>query len=947
MKKLILLIFLVFSATACIHAGSIVKDRFVYTEKGKDYFPMVTGGRAVSLLFDSRDHKGVLLAINSLRDDFKKVTGNEPAEAAGRYRIIIGTAGKSLIIDDLIRTGKLPQNGLSGKNEKFIIQVVKSPLKGVESALVIAGSDKRGTIYGIYELSAQMGVSPWYYWADVPVTRRNQLYVKPGVYTLGEPAVKYRGIFLNDEAPALSGWAHEKFGGFNHRFYEKVFELILRLKGNYLWPAMWGNSFNSDDPENPRLANDMGVIMGTSHHEPMMRAHAEWKEFAGGGQWNYATNASGLDEFWRLGIRRMGNNESVVTIGMRGDGDEPMSEESNISLLEKIVSAQRRILEEETGKPAEKVPQLWALYKEVQEYYDKGMRVPDDVTLLLCDDNWGNIRKLPELKDKPRAGGYGIYYHFDYVGGPRNYKWLNTNPITKVWEQMHLAREYGADRLWLVNVGDLKPMEFPIEFFLDYAWNPEQWTSDKLQDYTRLWAEAQFGAAHAGEIADIVSSYTRFNGRVKPELLSEKTYSLHHYREFERVTSDYRELLRRAEKTGKLLPAQYRDSYFQLVLHPVMACSNLYELYYAVALNRLYAGQRRASANELASKVRDLFARDAEISRIYNQDIAGGKWNHMMDQTHIGYTGWQQPETNIMPRVDEIEVPEKGYAGLALENTAKWWPESDTVAVLPAFSPWSQQSYFMELFNTGKTPLQYAISSGSSFVTVSSPDGLLEKDKRIEVSIDWKKAPRGEHQVPLAVKCGDRTYSVLVKVFNPAESEKIKGYVESNGVIAMEAAGYSRLRKHGNASWAVIPGYGKTSSAISIFPVTSATFSAGPQAPCAEYDFHSFSKGEVSVNVLVAPTIDFHNTGGMRYAVSIDDGEPQVVKINGASPDWGWERSVARNIRILTSKHQLKSEGAHTLKLWAIDPAVVVERIIIDAGGVKNSYLGPPESAKK
>jgi hypothetical protein len=440
--------------------------------------------------------------------------------------------------------------------------------------------------------------------------------------------------------------------------YAHMFELILRLKGNYLWPAMWGKSIYDDDPKAPKLADEYGVVIGTSHHEPMMRAHVEWERYGEGGAWNYTTNAEKLREFWRTGIRRMGDNESVVTLAMRGDGDEPMSAEADIALLETIVADQRKILAEEIDRPLESQPQVWALYKEVQEYYDKGMRVPDDVTLLLCDDNWGNLRKLPNLKDKPRAGGYGIYYHFDYVGGPRNYKWLNTTQISRVWEQMHLAYRYGVDRLWVVNVGDLKPMEYPIEFFLDYAWDPEVWPAERLPEYARSWAAEQFGEEHAATIARLITRYTTINSRRKPELLDANTYSLVNYNEWERVSAEYNALAAEAELLAKQIPAEQQDAFFQLVLFPIQASANLNELYYTVARNRLHADEgRRADTNELAQRARELYARDAELCRQYNEDLADGKWKHMMDQTHIGYTYWQQPEEQVMPEVREIELP--------------------------------------------------------------------------------------------------------------------------------------------------------------------------------------------------------------------------------------------------------------------------------------------------
>src|SRR5690606_184070 len=432
-----------------------------------------------------------------------------------------------------------------------------------------------------------------------------------------------------------------------------VFELMLRLKSNYIWPAMWGNAFYDDDSLNIKMADDYGIVIGTSHHEPLMRAHDEWRRY-GKGQWNYDSNAVNLRNFWKGGMQRA-TNEKIVSVGMRGDGDEPMTRETATALLEKIVKDQRNIIEEVTGKPADQTPQLWALYKEVQDYYDKGMRVPDDVTLLLCDDNWGNIRRLPKPGDPLRKGGYGIYYHFDYVGGPRNYKWINTNAIERVWEQMHLAWQHDVTEIWIVNVGDIKPIEFPISFFLDYAWNPEKISADDLGRYTIKWTASQFGEEHANEIAEIISHYTKCNARRKPELLDEKTYSIHHYDEAENVVSDYNSLLKKAESINQQLPAAYRDAFFQLVLHPVKASTNLHEMYLAVAKNHWLASKNNPYANRFADKVKELYERDSLITVQYHQ-MNNGKWNHMMSQTHIGYSYWQQPPHNSMPAVTYVSA---------------------------------------------------------------------------------------------------------------------------------------------------------------------------------------------------------------------------------------------------------------------------------------------------
>ena len=419
-------------------------DKYITIEKKKSKFTISENGKSSPLLISNNDFPGVHRVAKHLQFDIVSVTNAKPEIltdnlSGNKEVIIIGTIGKNPFIDQLIQEKKLNVNEISGKWETYLITTIEKPLPNVDRALIIAGSDKRGTIFGMYDLSNQIGVSPWYWWADVPVKKQNSLYVLPGNFSIGEPKVKYRGIFINDEAPALTGWVFKRYGGFNAKFYEHVFELILRMKGNFLWPAMWGRAFYDDDPENPRLADEYGVVIGTSHHEPMMRAHDEWRRYGKGGKWNYEKNKEGLQEFWRDGIKSMGDYESIVTLAMRGDGDEAMSPDANLSLLENIVNDQREILTEVTGKEITEIPQVWALYKEVQEYYDKGMRVPDDVTLLLCDDNWGNVRILPDINAKPRKGGYGMYYHYDFVGGPRNYKWLNTNPLARIWEQMHLT----------------------------------------------------------------------------------------------------------------------------------------------------------------------------------------------------------------------------------------------------------------------------------------------------------------------------------------------------------------------------------------------------------------------------------------------------------------------------------------------------------------------------
>ena len=526
-------------------------------------------------------------------------------------------------------------NLLKGKREKFIITLI-------DGQLVIAGSDRRGTIYGIYELSQQMGVSPWYDWADVPVEHHDSIFVNKGIYTDGEPAVRYRGIFLNDEAPCLTSWVKNTYGtGYgDHRFYQRVFELVLRLRGNMMWPAMWGWAFYADDPENEKTADEMGVVMSTSHHEPMARNHQEYaRNRKGWGPWNYQKNKANLQKFFREGIERMKGTEQIVTIGMRGDGDEAMSEEADTKLMTNIINDQRKIIADVTGKKVSETPQVWALYKEVLDYYDKGMKVPDDVTLLLCDDNWGNVRRVPNAKERKHKGGWGLYYHVDYVGAPRNSKMLNVTPVQNPWEQLTLAYENGIDRLWILNVGDLKPMEYPISQFMDMAWNPRKYDVNSITRHTRDWCAQQFGESQADEAARILNLICKYNGRCTPEMLDKSTYSLENG-EWQEVVNQYLQLEADALRQYNSLPASYHDAYRQIILFPIELMSNLHQMYFAQAQNHALYKQNNPKANIWADECERLFKRDSLICDEYNHKMSGGKWNGMMTQKHIGYKSW-------------------------------------------------------------------------------------------------------------------------------------------------------------------------------------------------------------------------------------------------------------------------------------------------------------------
>jgi hypothetical protein len=925
---------------------AIGQPRYVESTRSAGAFPLAQGKTAASVYVDSSDWPGVVRAAGDLRADVTRVTGLTPGAALTADTVIVGTLGKSAVIDRLVREHKIDVSTISGKWESFLIQVVARPAPGVASALVIAGSDKRGAIFGIYDVSEQIGVSPWYFWADVPVRHRDALFVKAGTYLQGPPAVKYRGIFLNDEAPALSGWVKEKFGTYNHDFYVKVFELVLRMKGNFMWPAMWGSAFNDDDPLNPKLADEYGIVMSTSHHEPMMRAQQEWKRY-GKGAWDYTKNGEFLRQFWADGVERNKNYESITTLAMRGDGDMAMAGnlEDNVALLEKIVADQRKIIAEKVNANVAAVPQVWALYKEVQGYYERGMRVPDDVTLLWSDDNWGNVRRLPTPDERKRSGGAGIYYHFDYVGGPRNYKWLNTVPITKVWEQMSMAYQYGADRIWVVNVGDLKPMEFPIEFFLHLAWNPPAWTQDKIETYSKAWGEREFGAQYGAQVADIIARYTKFNGRRKPELLEPATFSLTDYQEADRVVAEWKALTADAERISKALPENARDAFFQLALYPAKASAQVTELYVAAAKNRLYAAQGRASANDFAAQTKALFQADADLSAYYNHAMAGGKWNHMMDQTHIGYTYWQEPPVNSMPAVKEIQVAAAASLGVAVEGSAAAWP-GDGDPALPVMDSYSRPKRYIDVFNRGRDSFTFTATPGAPWISVSAAKGTVEKEQRIWVAVDWNKAPAGTSNGAVRIDGAGGSVTVKVAAFRPAEPsrESLKGFVETEGVVSMEAVHYTGRTAAAGARWDKIEDYGRTLSSMAVFPATAPSILPPAEAPCLEYRMYLFHSGKVTVDAIIAPTLNFVPGRGLRFAIGFDDQAPQVVDALAQNTQRDWEASVKDSVRHILSTHSISQAGYHTLKIRMVDPGLVLQKIVVDLGGLKPSYLGPPES---
>ncbi|MEV0558417.1 glycosyl hydrolase 115 family protein [Streptomyces sp. NPDC050597] len=968
------------------------------------------------VVVSSEDHPGVVRVAGDLRDDIERVTGVRPGSAVAREVVLVGTIGRSPLIDGLIAAGKLDVGGIRGKWETSLQTVVERPMPGVERAFVVAGSDPRGTIFGAYDVSYGIGVSPWYWWDDVRPVRRSEVYVLPGRYSQGTPVVKYRGVFINDENPALGTWAPAFFGpgkapghpgGFNADFFARVFEVLLRLKANYLWPAVWGRAFAEDDPENHARAKTYGIVMGTSHEAPMMRGIEEWNRHAvpavrdsagnvvtpgrdpygGTGEWSYRRNSEAIRAYWREGVRRMVDQdfEGVVTLGMRGNGDTSLPDGDGIELMQEIIATQRSIIEDVTGRPAAETPQVWTLYKEVQRYWDRGLRAPDDVTVVLTDDNWGNIRKHPDPAEAVRGGGYGLYYHFDYVGVGRNYKWVDTTSLPNMWDQLHQAVEYGNRELWVTNVGDLKGNELPTEFFINYAWDPERWPLERLGEWERRYARQNFGERSASEIASVLARYAQLQSRRKPELLNrritlvegkvvyddQETPFHFGHRELERVTEEWRRLGKDAARIGRRLPAADQDAWFELVGYEVEATANLYGLREAEFTNLLYARQGRAATNDLAAEAEAGLARDLALAERFNSRVAGGKWRGFQTQPHIGYgdverygpnAPWQQPERDnvalpdeIFPAVKRIEVPAAAEMGVAVDGaeSGEWWPgeagESPGAAVLPVFSPHqTRPDQYIEVFNRGRTAFDCRITPSVPWIRVDRPRGRVEKQVRAVLTVDWARAPRGRTEASVTVEGAGAVVTVGVVAEQPSARgvRGLRGFVEAGGYVAVDAEHFERSV----GTWRRIDGIGRTGAGVTPWPVTAPRRTPGGSSPRLEYEVSLLSAGEVTVWAYLSPRNPTLPTGGLKYGISFDGDAPQTVDIHAATGaddglmDIEWARNTSDNVNRTSTRHTIGAAGVHRLKFWMVDPTVVVQRLVIDTGGLTPTYLGPPES---
>ncbi|MDS0300649.1 glycosyl hydrolase 115 family protein [Halogeometricum sp. S1BR25-6] len=939
--------------------------------------PLVRDGSAADVYVDEDDADVVRIAAEDFAEDVARVTDERPALAGSLGEltgtaVVAGTLGSSEGVDVCVERCGLDGDAerLSGGRESFLVRTVADPLSGVDSAVLVVGSDRRGTAFGIYELSKRIGVSPWYWWADVPPDRRETLVVEPGAYRYGPPSVAYRGVFLNDEDFGLRPWASETFApedaadrpGVGPRTYEKLFELLLRLKANTVWPAMHpGTKAFYRYPEHAELADRYAVIVGTSHCEPMHRNNVdEWEDAVG--EWNYATNRDRVLAYWRERVESVAGFENVFTLGMRGIHDSGMpggeTRAETRTLLQGVLDDQRRLLDAAHERPVEEVPQVFCPYKEVLDLYREGLDVPEDVCLLWPDDSHGYLRGLPTEADRERSGGSGIYYHLSYWGRPHDYLWLSSVPLGVVSTEMRRAYEAGARECWVVNVGDLKPTEKETEFFLDLAWDVDLGGRRSPSEWLVDWATREFGEVHADEIADLLSEYYRLCLARKPEHMGWSTVYpdtptgdpafsfVHGGDEARRRLDAFVGLVDRAETAFESLPRGRRPAFYQLVLYPLRCAAAMSEKFLHAARSRRYAEQGRASANRYADAALDAHDRIRVETTRYNETLLGGKWDRMQSASPRDLRVFDPPD------VARLNPAGPGELGVAVEGRREPLEPDGEVPSLPAFRAGVGRRRFVDVFNYGAAPFEWTATADAEWVEVSERSGTVEDERRLWVGVDWDELAEARASSTVTVAGAGAEYAVRVEAVASAdETSRAEGadFLEVDGSVGIEAERYSRKVDGAPERW--VPGDVPGRLAGGTMRVAPARFEShdpdADDAPRLEYDVELTTAGAATVKVQCLPAQAAGDGRNLRYAVALGDGPRRAVSVDpdGDEHDPEWQKNVLRGAAVTTTTHDVESAGVRTLRLWALDPGLVVDRIAVYADGERETYLGPQGTA--
>lgn len=921
--------------------------------------PLVTGGVSAPIYYSANDATVVGIAASALRDDVQRVTGVMPllatnAPAASSTAVFIGTVGNSALIDGLIAAGKINVSSIQGQWESYLVTVVTNPVAGVSRALVIAGNDRRGTAFGVFGLSEAIGVSPWYWFGDVPVLQRAALYVGSGTYTEPSPGVKYRGIFLNDEDWGLNPWAEQGFdpsGQVGPTTYARIFELLLRLHANYIWPAMHNvTKAYYTVPGNREIAENYAIVVGTSHHEPMLRNTSEYNATTLGA-YNYWTNRQNIYNFWEQRVIETATNESIYTVGMRGLGDDAMITPAGLTTQQKadelenfIIPDQRQMISDHVNANPALIPQVFVPYKEALVLYQTGMQVPDDITLCWPDDNHGYIRQLSSAAERARGGGSGVYYHLSYWGPPTSYLWLLTTPPAMTCAEMMKAWDYQARRIWIANVGDLKPGEIGMEFFLRLARNPEAYRNFDQHAYLAQWAAQNFGVANAEAIAALLDEYYRLNIILRPEQLNFTTsgFSLvSNGDEAQQRLDQFAALTASANTLYAQLPANQKAAFYEMILYPIRGANLQNQKVILAERSRLWATQGRAATTNLALAAQAAQNAILTETTFYNQNNAGGKWNRTMTVTTTG----EAKMPYIMPTLGGYVAPSAAGLGVVVEGSATVL--GTNIGALPTFNAAANKSYFIDVFNTGTSALSWTAQSSVPWIMLTQTNG--NADARIWVGIDWANAPRG-YAVPgaITIQGAGVTNTLNVKAFYPLTLNlaTLPPAVENNGVVTIEAENFtSRQDGTNGAGWRKLTRATASGDGMTILPVTAAAIdpaAISSNTPSLTYQFYTFSTGAAVVQVGCLPTHKITSDhDGCRYAISLNGDAPQIVDINADEFTAAWSANVLRATALGRSSHTIASSGLQTLKIWMVDPGVVLDKVTvsINTGSFEAEHL--------
>lgn len=970
---------LMLSALVAVSAGHAQVAVHEKSPETKYAFTLASPRQTAAILYDASDAAVVKRAAELFAADVEAVTGRRPqvTSATGETgpAVIVGTVGGSALIRRLSEAGKIDTAPLEGAWERYLIQTVANPLPGIRKALVIAGSDRRGAAYGLFTLSELIGVSPWYWWADVPVKKHAALHVDaPPTYSQ-TPSVRYRGIFLNDEDWGLTPWASQTFeperGNIGPRTYAKVCELLLRLKANYLAPAMHpvSTSFNQI-PENKLVADTFAIVMGSTHCEPLLLNTASEWDTKTMGPWNYDKNKEGINRVLTQRVRENSPYENVYTLALRGLHDGAMSTtlpmHEKVRMLQQALLDQRRILAENIDRPVETVPQAFTPYKEVLEIYSNGLELPDDITIVWPDDNYGYMKRLSGVREQRRTGRSGVYYHVSYLGVPHSYLWFSTTPPSLMYEELRKAYDTTADRLWLVNCGDLKGSEMQVSLFLDMAWDIGRFTADNVVSYPARWLAGIFGEAYYDRLEAMTREHLRLAFPRKPEYmgwgyhwnrfdhnceqLTDTDFSFTNYDEAQRRLEAYRQLGARAEALLHEIGDEARPAFYQLVYYPLRGAELMNRMTLGGQRNRWYARQGRAATNAVRDEVQRCYDSLQVITRGYNS-LLGGKWNHMMSmrQNYDGVSAYFN-----LPHLATHDAA--GAPRLALQVAGEDVTGARAFHALPAFDNYLRRTYPVEIYNRGGGTLAWTAHASEPWVVLSKSAGKTADEERITVGIDWEKAPSG-NAVPAQIvfRAGEQSEKVLVSLFNPTAPSRaeLRGiYVENNGCVSIPAAGCHRVRENDRIKITAVEDLGIEGPALQLGdPTAPLQIFRSRDVPCAEYDFYAFDAGSVDVYTYVLPTFPLHadrdfrigeNTNtDTKYSVQIDDGALATPSSSHVEYSQVWFESVLRNCAVNKSTLHIDKPGRHTLRIRVGDPGIVLQKIVLDFGGMKRSYLGP------